>query len=220
MSTVTAEALFALGAGVGTFFAPCVYALLPGYVGYYVAEADGDAPPLSGALTRGVAAAAGALLTFGLLSTVALAAGELLERALPVVEPLVGVALVVLGGVILWRGTLSLHVQLPERRSTVLGFGLFGAIYALAATACVLPLFLAVAIQSLALSAVGTAIVLGAYGGAFATLLLALTVMTALGYDALAGRVTGHVGALTRVAGIVLILAGIAQLYLAVTYTY
>lgn len=220
MATLTAEILFALGAGMGTFFAPCVYALLPGYVGYYVAQAEGDAPPLSGAATRGVAAAAGALLTFALLSAVALGAGELLEQFLPVLEPLVGVALVVLGAVVLWRGTLSVHVALPARRSTVLGFGLFGAVYALAATACVLPFFLAVAIQSLALSPVGTALVLGTYAGAFATLLLALTVLTALGYDALAGRVTGHVDTLTRAAGVVLILAGLAQLYLAVTYTY
>lgn len=220
MTTVTTEVLFALAAGMGTFFAPCVYALLPGYVGYYVAQAEGDAPPLAGALTRGIAAAAGALLTFGMLSGIALGAGELLERFLPVLEPLVGLALVVLGVVILWRGTLSFHVALPERRSTVLGFGLFGAIYALAATACVLPFFLAVAVQSLALPVAGTVLVLGAYAGAFATLLLALTVLTALGYDALAGRVTGHVGTLTRVAGGIIVLAGLAQLYIAFTYTY
>lgn len=220
MSPLTAEVVFALGAGAGTFFAPCVYALLPGYVGYYVADAGEEAPPLSGALARGLAATGGALATFAVLSLVAVAAGELLQQVVPVLEPLVGLALVAVGAVTLWTGTLSVHVPLPERRSSVLGFGVFGAAYALAATACVLPLFLAVALQSLALSTAGTVIVLGAYAGAFATLLLALTVVTALGYEALSGRVTRHVDTLTRVAGAVLILAGTAQLYIAFTYTY
>ena len=33
-------ASFALGAGAATFFSPCAYALLPGYVGYYAAAVD------------------------------------------------------------------------------------------------------------------------------------------------------------------------------------
>lgn len=220
MSTVTAEATFALGAGVATFFAPCVYALLPGYVGYYVAAVGDDTPPLSGILARGIAATAGALLTFAILSFVAMLAGELLHEALGVIEPLVGVALVGLGVVVLWKGTLSVHVGLPARRTSVAGFGLFGAAYALAATACVLPLFLAVALQSLTLSAAGTAVVLGSYAGAFSVLLLGLTVATAVGYEALSGRVSRHVETLTRIAGVVLIVAGIAQIYIAYTYSF
>lgn len=215
MSTVIAEATFALGAGVATFFAPCVYALLPGYVGYYVAAVGDESPPLSGVAARGLAATAGALLTFAVLSFAAMSAGELLHRALGVIEPLVGVALVGLGVVVLWKGTLSVHVGLPARRASILGFGLFGAAYALAATACVLPLFLAVALQSLTLSATGTAVVLGSYAGAFSVLLLGLTVATAVGYETLSGRVSRHVETLTRIAGVVLIVAGLAQISLA-----
>jgi cytochrome c-type biogenesis protein len=209
--------VFAFGAGTATFFAPCVYALLPGYVGYYAAAIDGDSVPLSGAAGRGVAATVGALCTFAVLSVLALAAGELLESILPLVERLIGLLLIGLGGVVLWRGTLSLHVQLPERRASVIGFGLFGALYALAATACVLPLFLAVSIQSFALSTLETLLVLGAYAGSFALLMLAVTVAIAVGYDALADRARRHGALFTRIAGVVLVLAGIGQLYFALT---
>lgn len=206
---------FALGAAVATFFAPCAYALLPGYVGFYVASVEGDDPPLGGALVRGTAAAVGVLLTFAVLSVAALAASSAVERTLPVVEPLVGVALVLVGVAVLRSGTLSLHVALPERRASVLGFGAFGAAYALAATACVLPLFLSIVVQTVAMPVADAALVLGTFAATFGTLMLGVTVATAVGRDLSAGLLADHVHRLTRLAGVVLILAGIGQLYTA-----
>lgn len=213
--TLYGTASFALGAGVVTFFSPCVYALLPGYVGYYVANVDGESAPLAGALSRGFAASLGALGTFAVLSAIALAAGELLERTLPVLEYVVGVALVALGVLVIHKGSLSFTVPLPERQEAVLGFGLFGAMYALAATACVLPLFLSVSVVSVDLSTVGTVLVLGSYAGSFAALMVAATVMTALGQQTLLGRFAGHAGTFATVAGVVLVLAGLLQVAIA-----
>ena len=217
---VAGIAAFALGAAVATFFAPCSYALLPGYVAYYVAATEGKRAPLGGALIRGIAATTGVFATFGILVGMVIIAGEAIERLLPVIEPVVGVALIVAGIYILSAGSVSFHVQLPRRSATVLGFGLFGAAYALAATACVLPLFLAIILQSLTMSAVATAIVFAAYVGGFGVLMLAVTVATAVGYEIGAGRVAAHSELLTKLAGVVLILAGSGQLYVAVTYTY
>lgn len=202
---------FAVGAGAATFFAPCSYALLPGYVGYYVAATDGESAPLSGALVRGAAAAAGVLGTFAVLAGVAVAASDLVERALPAVEYLVGVVLVALGLAVLSGRTGDLHVPLPERSASVLGFGLFGALYALAAVACVLPLFLALVVQSTTLPRAGTAAVVAAYGAVVAALMLAVTVVTAVGRDLGAGSVAAHQGRLVRVAGGLLVAAGIGQ---------
>jgi cytochrome c-type biogenesis protein len=209
-------AVFALGAGITTFFSPCSYALLPGYVGYYAASVEDETPPLSGVFARGGAAAIGVLGTFLALSIAAILASDLIERLLPAVELSVGVLLVGLGIAVLVGYTSSVHVSLPERRASVLGFGLFGALYALAATACVLPLFLAVALQSLTFSKSGTAVVLGAYAGSFGAMMIVATVATAVGHDALVGRMSEYMNVLTRVAGIVLIAAGLGQIYLAV----
>ena len=212
-SNVTAA--FAFAAGLATFFSPCVFALLPGYVGYYVGTVERESAPLSGAFVRGLAASGGALGTFAALSVAAVGATAAVERALPVVEPLVGVLLVGLGVALLWKGTLAPTVALPERRAGVLGFVAFGALYALAATACVLPLFLSVAVTSVGLSTTGTALVLASYAAAFALLMLAATVTVAVGQAAVLGRFAGHATTLTRGAAVVLVLAGLAQLSLA-----
>lgn len=193
--------LFAVGAGAATFFAPCSYALLPGYVGYYVAATDRQTAPLPGALSRGVAAAVGALGTFLLLGGLATIAGNLIETLLPAVEPAVGVVLIALGVTVLAGKTESFHVSLPKRRSSVLGFGLFGAMYALASAACVLPLFLALVVQSLTLSGAGTIAVLGAYGGVVAAMLLAVTVATAVGRNASVDRFAVRSGWLVSIGG-------------------
>lgn len=214
-ATLNGTTAFAFGAGVATFFSPCVYALLPGYVSYYVASVDGESAPLSGAVSRGIAASVGALGTFALLSALALVAGEALERALPVLEYFVGGLLVLFGVLVIYKGTLSFTVVLPERQESVVGFALFGAAYALAATACVLPLFLSVSVVSFELSMAGTLLVLGAYAGAFAALMLAATVTTAIGKQALVSRFAGHAGTMTRVAGVVLVIAGVVQLAIA-----
>lgn len=219
MTSATAQAGFAFGAGIATFFSPCVFALLPGYISYYVTAVDGESPPLAGATVRGLAATGGAFVTFGVLSILAVAAGETIEWAIPVVEPLIGVALVGLGLLVFWKGSFSLSVPLPERRTSVLGFGIFGAVYAIAATACVLPLFLSVAVLSFDLSVAGTVLVLGAYATSFGALMIAATIATAVGYDAVLGQVGSRAGVLTRVAAVVLVLAGIGQIYIALTYT-
>lgn len=207
--------LFALGAGVATFFSPCAYALLPGYVGYYVAATGEESPPLSGTLARGFAAAGGAIAVLGALSVAALIAGEAVERALPLLEYGVGIALIALGLWVLYGGSGAVHVLLPERRSTVLGFGIFGAMYALAATACVLPLFLALALRSLTMPPLETVLVLGTYAVGFGILTVAITVAAAFGYALGAGRIAGHVDRVVRVAGGVLVAAGVGQLYVA-----
>jgi len=213
--SATAQATFAFGVGIAAFFSPCVFALLPGYISYYVATVDGETAPVSGALARGGAASLGAVVTFLALSAVAFAAGGLLERTVPVLEYLVGVLLVVFGVLVLRKGALSFTLPLPARRASVLGFGAFGAMYALAATACVLPLYLAVAVTSFGLPPSGTVLVLGAYAAGFALLMLAATVMTAVGREALFERARGHGGTLTKAAGVVIVLAGIAQLAIA-----
>lgn len=207
--------LFALGSGVATFFAPCSYALLPGYVGYYVAAMGQESAPLSGAMARGGAAAVGSLAVFGLLSVVAVVAGEVLEQTLPMLELGVGAALVVFGAWILYGGSGAVHVMMPERRATISGFAVLGGMYALAATACVLPLFLAVAFRSLTLSTSEAALVMGSYAAGFAVLMLSVTVAVAVGHSLSADRVASHSDRLVRIAGAVIVLAGVGQIYVA-----
>lgn len=215
---MTAESLggvgLALGAGVATFFSPCAYALLPGYVGYYVATQEGDSAPLGGALLRGGAASFGVFAVFAVLAVLAFYVGQAIEPYLGYLEAGVGVVLVVLGLALVSGRGFGWHVELPQRRSTVAGFVAFGALYAVAAAGCVAPLFVSVVLQSLTYSTVGTVAVVGTYAVTFAILMLGVTVATAVGHGVGTEKVGGYADTVGKAAGVVIVVAGLAQIYL------
>jgi cytochrome c-type biogenesis protein len=217
--TVVGVATVAFGAGVATFFSPCAYALLPGYVGYYLAASEGGKgrSPLVGAALRGLAAVVGVIAVFAGIGLAVLVARPVVRPAIGVLEPVVGVALVAFGVAVLADRGPSWHVSLPARRESVLGFAVFGAVYAVAAAGCVAPFVLAIVAEALTLSAGGAFLVLAAYTVGFAGLLLSATVAIAVGRDALFGRLANRQTLLHRTAGAALVLAGIGQLVLLVT---
>ncbi|WP_197052393.1 cytochrome c biogenesis CcdA family protein [Halobellus rufus] len=200
---------FAASAGLTTFFAPCAFPLLPGYVGFYLGQEN-----RSPALVSGLVAAAGATLALGGIAALVFALGRQLTTVLPLFEPLVGGALVVFGLLVL-SGRASPTIRLPKRPESLFGFGLFGAVYALAAAGCVVPLFLGVVAQASSFPSGQGLVVLGAYAGAVAIPLVGVTLLSDAGVDAWRslGRYSGR---LERAAGGLLILAGLGQLYLSI----
>ena len=206
----------AFGAGVATFFSPCSYALLPGYVGYYVSVADDEGEDvLRGTASRGLAAVLGVAAVFALIGVAVVLARPLVEPAIRVLEPLVGVAFVGFGLVVVANRGAGWHVALPERRASLAGFAVFGAVYAVAAAGCVAPVFLAIVVRAVSLPTVEALAVLGAYAAGFGVLFLAATVAIGVGRDALLQRLAGHTETMFRAAGVVLVLAGLGQLYVA-----
>lgn len=205
---------FAVTAGVATFFSPCAYPLLPGYVGFYVNSVEADSASVVGAGVRGVAAAIGVLATFALLAGATVRIGYSTLSNITVFETLVGGLLVVFGLLVVAGRAPSVSVPLPERRTGIFGFGLFGAGYALAGAGCVAPVFLGVVARAIALPSETALLVVGVYAGTVAALMAATTVATGVGLVSSANRVMAHAGLLKRIAGAVMIAAGIGQLYL------
>lgn len=213
-ATLVGTVGFAVGAGVATFFAPCAYPLLPGYVGYYLSR---ESATLTGALARGVAASAGALVALGLVGGLLVAAGAALASRLVVLEPLVGALLVVLGGAVLAGRSPDVRVALPERRASIPGFAAFGGVYALAAAGCVVPLLFGVVAQATTLRPAGAALALAGYATATAAPLLGVTLLAAVGSDLL-GAASSRVGTVQRLAGAAMVLAGLAQIALSLAF--
>jgi cytochrome c-type biogenesis protein len=205
---------FALSAGVATFFAPCAYPLLPGYVGYYLSREEAD---LGGALVRGGAATAGALAVLAAVGWVLVSLGTRFVSNLAFLEPVVGVGLVALGLVVLSGRGPSVHLLLPEHRSSVPGFALFGGVYAIAAAGCVVPIVFGVVTQALTLPTGQAAAVVGVYAGSVSLPLLGITLLSAVGSDALRG-LSHHVGSIQRIAALVMIVAGVAQIGLSLSF--
>ncbi|OYR58311.1 cytochrome c biogenesis protein CcdA [Halorubrum halodurans] len=206
---------FAVASGVATFFSPCAYPLLPGYVGFYVNQVDAEEVSIAGAGSRGIAAGLGVLATFAVLAGATVRVGHATLSNVTVFESLVGGLLVVFGLLVVAGRTPSISVPLPKRRASVVGFGIFGAGYALAGAGCVAPVFLAVIARAIALPTEAALLLLGTYAGVVAVLMVATTVATGMGLLTNAGRIMTHSGTLKRIAGAVMVAAGIGQLYLA-----
>jgi len=206
--TLATNLPFAITAGVATFFSPCAYPLLPGYVGFYLNQTNADEASLGGASARGIVAGIGVLATFGALTWATLLVGQSTLSGVTLFETLVGALLVGFGALVVTGKAPSVSVPLPKRRASVLGFGVFGA-------GCVAPIFLAVTARAASLPGEMAAIVLASYAGTVAVLMISVTVATGMGLVSNASRLTAYSGLIERIAGAVMILAGLGQLYLA-----
>ncbi|SDD98454.1 cytochrome c biogenesis CcdA family protein [Natrinema hispanicum] len=215
-AALTTSIVFGLSTGIATFFSPCAYPLLPGYVGFYVSQTDGEQASLPGALSRGLFAGLGVLITFTVLLGATFWVGQSTLSSIKWFEVIAGLVLVVLGILIVADRAPSFSVPLPKRRSSVFGFSIFGIGYALASAGCVAPLFISVVTRSLSLTPTNAVILLGTYVGSVVVLMISLTVATGMGLLASAGRLTAYSGLLKRIAGVVMIVAGLGQLYLAI----
>lgn len=205
---------FALSAGLATFFAPCAYPLLPGYVGYYLSQEDAD---VVGAVVRGGAATVGALTVLVLVGGALVSLGTRVVSNLAFLEPVVGVALVAFGLALLTGRAPRVHLLLPEHRSSVAGFVLFGGVYAVAAAGCVLPVVFGVVAQALTLTTGQAVAVVAVYAVSVSLPLLGVTLLSAVGSDALGG-LSRHLGTVQRVAALVMVVAGVAQVGVSLSY--
>ncbi|WP_254524335.1 cytochrome c biogenesis protein CcdA [Natrinema caseinilyticum] len=215
-AAVTTSLIFGLTSGIATFFSPCAYPLLPGYVGFYVSQTDGERASLGGALSRGLVAGVGVLATFTALLGATVAVGYSTLSSVTLFEVIAGVVLIAFGLLVVTDRAPSLSVPLPKRRSSVAGFAIFGAGYALAAAGCVAPLFFGIVGRALSVSTTSAGVLLGTYVGSLVALMVSLTVATGMGLVASAGRFSAYASPLKRLAGVVMIVAGVGQLYLAI----
>jgi cytochrome c-type biogenesis protein len=215
---------YALVAGMVAAVNPCGFVLLPGYLGYYL----GDADCASGRRGTGRALLVSAVVTasfavlFGLAGIFAGLAASALTSALPWVGAAVGAGLIVLAGLLAAGAELNVsaapraaqRLRSATRNRGLGGYAAYGTAYGLASLGCTLPLFLGVVGTSLQLhglaSAVGQFMLFGIGMG---IVLTACTVTTAWIGDGLIKRVQvlgRHIGWVSAVA---LWLAGAYVLY-------
>ncbi|NUE03941.1 cytochrome C biosynthesis protein [Halorubraceae archaeon YAN] len=212
--SLSSELAFAIGAGVATFFSPCAYALLPGYVGVYLNASGGETQSIQHDSIRAIAAAAGVIGVFLIVITAVAAVGEPVRAVISQLEVITGIGLILFGILLLWGADVGWHTSLPKQRSGLIGFGIFGAVYAVAAIGCVAPLFFALTLRAIESGLVTTIAVLGAYGGTIAVLLFGTTVTIGLGYEITTKQFTRFSARATQIGGAILVFAGVVQLYL------
>jgi len=210
---------FAFAAGVATFFAPCAYPLMPGYLAFYTGDdggGGGRAERLRRAVVVGSLASLGFVLVYAALAVIVAAVGTRVLSGIALLELVVGSLLVALGiGMITGRVMPgSVHVRLPRRERSPSGYLAFGIVYAVAAAGCTAPVFAGIAAVALGAGPAGAVLTIGAYAAGMVALMVLVTVLAAAGRDGVLRLVSARTGAVTRLAGALLVAAGAAQMYL------
>lgn len=218
----------AFSAGSATFFAPCSFPLLPGYLSYFLGATVDDAarsddpdgpvgrlgrPLVRGAVTGGVAAV-GILVVYVGLAGTAIALGARALSDIAIMELVVGTVFVVSGTAMAagWRPTDHL-VRLPERNRSRAGFFAFGVLYATAAAGCTAPLFIAIILKGLTVGPVQGVGIAVAYAAGMGVVMVTLTSLAAVGGTSVVGRLSGRTAQIQRIAGGLLALSGVAEVY-------
>lgn len=217
----TARLWFAFVLGAFTFFAPCAYPLLPGYVAFFLGTAGADDGAVVARRDRllratgvGLLASAGFFLVYALLGGAVVVVGTAAFGDIVVLELAVGVLLIALGALMAAGRTPSATVPLPARRRSATGFLLFGVVYAAAAAGCTALPFVAVVSTSLSVDPLLGVGALVAYAGGMSAVMVSVTVLAGLGRERALRAVSRRVGRIERVAGGLLAVAGAAQVYL------
>lgn len=207
---------FAFLTGTAACFNPCGFALLPGYLAYFVGRPDRGTPVLVAGARAGAGMAAGVLAVFTGLGALLSVTGRGLLQLVPLGVAAVGVAVAGAGVFLLVRPAVAFELptghllgSVPDAGRGWLGFTLFGVAYGVASLGCALPLFLVVVTQ--ALVAEGPVQALGvfvAYGLGMGTVLLALALAAAAGKAAVLPRLRGFARHVRTAGAAGMILAG------------
>ncbi|MFC6875446.1 cytochrome c biogenesis CcdA family protein [Halobellus marinus] len=221
-------------AGAATFFAPCAFPLLPGYLSYFLSDtvstAESDTAvstedsrtvvarlrrPLTRAIVLSTLAGAGMTVVYvGLAGTTAYLGAQALAD-IAVLELIVGSVFVIAGALMMtgWKLSSRSTVQLPKRQRSLSGFFIFGALYAGAAAGCTAPLFIAIVLQGVSAGPIlGVGIAL-TYALGMSTVLAAFTCVTALGGSSITAVLRSHTQTIYRIAGALLVFSGAAEIY-------
>jgi cytochrome c-type biogenesis protein len=107
VGTTLGLAGWAVVVGVGTFFSPCSFPLLPGYMSYYLGMKESRR--MRRALYAGVAAAMGLVVLFIFVGIIIGISGYAITPFVPILEPIVGFVIVILGVVLLTNWVLPTY---------------------------------------------------------------------------------------------------------------
>lgn len=185
---------------------------------WFLRGIDQHGPSLPQATVVAGVTGLGATVVFAVFAVLVAVVGAGIAQFAGELELLVG-ALVAIAGVLLATGVAKgmVSVQLAERSRSPAGFFTFGVTYGLAASGCTAPVFVGISLAGASRGPFIGATVVGAYAFGLVLALTVLTLAAALGHSALLSRIGRGTGRIVKIAGVLLIIAGIAQMHYAIT---
>ncbi len=211
---MTQTLLVAVVAGMVATVNPCGFAMLPAYLALVVAGASEQSR--TRLLTRAVVSSAmmtlGFVAVFGLFGLLFSLVASSVQRYLPFVTVAIGLALAVLGVLLLMGREITLLVPKPARgapnRHVGSMFG-YGVAYAIASLSCTIGPFLAVAGSTLRSGDLveGLTAFL-AYAAGMGLVVTVLAIATALASDVVTSKARSLLPHVSRLGGVLLVLVG------------
>ncbi len=215
---------FSFLAGAISFFAPCSFALFPGYVAFYIgSKEDKKVKPWE----LGLFASAGIISFFMVLSIILILPGKYLKEYLKFLAPIVGL-IVFISGILLFVG-YSFKLQFmqklfnkfktkkPRSRRNIY---LFGLGYGAASVGCTIPLlFTLIIIPISAGKIIEVFLSLLAYALSMSFILVLLTSISSLAKKNIYNQLIRKTGIIKAASGIVLIFVGAFMIYYNLLFT-
>lgn len=203
--------MFPFSAGALTLLSPCGYALLPGYVSYYL----GAKLTSTRAIAGGLASTLGLIILYSVIGLMAATLRGLIYPYLPTFT-LIAAYIVIMMGVLMLMEVRFPSLQLvkaPGRRG-LLGFFLFGIAYGLAASGCTAPIFLSVLLYALTVAGFfGSTITFLVYALGVGVPLILISLLVARAKESALRRFHRITPWLHKASGTILILVGIYLIY-------
>lgn len=193
-------------AGLGAMLAPCSVGLLPAYMSQLVKPREGGDVRAFAAIRRGLEASLGVVVLYLLLALALIAFGPTLRNNLEWGGLVVAVAMLGLGLASL--AGLSWGRFVPRLGFQPKGMFGFGLAYGTAAFACTGPIFIPVMAAAFLEGTVLGLASLVAYASGVCLLLVGVAYLVATGRAAGLNRILPRTAVLSRITGVLLILAG------------
>ncbi len=203
-------------AGTVAAFNPCGFALLPGYLAYYLGSSEGSAGPGRIAVVAS-SVVAGFSLVFLIIGAIVVSVSSTLLAWAPWAGIVVGALLIPMGITLVRGHKLSIPMLGGSRNvsgdSPAAMFG-YGVMYAMVSLACTIPAFLVTVSTSFNRTGFISGIaVFGAYSAGMAAVLITLTIVVALAREQMLARMRRVLPLVERISGWLVIVAGIYSMY-------
>jgi len=203
--------MFVLAAGASALLSPCGYALLPGYISYYM----GTKTSLRKAVPTGVACTLGLISVFSVIGLLASALGSLISPYVLALNLIAGLTIIFLGISMLVKIRFpTIPVKAPKRKGLI-GIFLYGVVYGLAALGCSAPIFFSILFYAVtAGGALFVLVIFIIYALGMSVPLVITTILVAKAKEFFLKRITKITPWIQKISGIVLIIIGVYLAYI------
>ncbi len=214
---------FSFIAGLAAFFAPCSFAMLPGYITYYISKNSGNGQ--SSTLLRnilngiifGLIASAGFFTVFLTAGFSVIFVGQFIKSFIPWIAVITGFALIIIG-ISMLTGKEFTYFQAPNihiaNKGSKLRIYLFGIVYAIGSLGCVFPIFLSIVVQSLSYNSIISSIsILFVYVLAMSMVMVTVTALAFASKYAILQKIDKYLHYVKKGTAILLIIAGAYMIY-------